>query len=893
MISEIKYNGFTATPSDYECLDGDLAAIVGLVPEDGALKPIAPPQPIFTLAAGQRVVALHETSSFKHYIVQDDANNLYWCNQDGTTLKALNSFDGVEIYQITTIGNTIVALCNDGMHYMLWSSDNQNYTYLGNKIPECPISFGLWGQSQLYSELTDNAGVAYGTFTISYDSLEDDKKVLASQILAKVNKYITEVSINKNRFIYPFFVRYAYRLYDGSLSHHSAPILMLPSTTTNPIVYAPSKTVGSNSATLDIYSIAATLDYLPLISEEQRVNLNNWSDIVKSIDIFISAPIYTYDQSGTECSYRNSMTLSNDFYGRFVPKGGGLDDTLMGSTYQQWQYYNLFHYDYNDDMGIGFDIPEFSTSDINSKIKDCSLFYFLTSIDIADLPTVRADVEIEDGVLGSLIAREPMKDDYQTHDTLVPSFAQVYNSRLNIANIERRLFSGYDTAAQVAYCNGYVWYNYIENTIQADPLLGGTESVILYTSIQGDKTLTVQNTCSTPLNGLYWNYPYLFYPDINAKKVTIYKDAYNHKTLAMEPHTSLNGAVRFSGLYNPNVWDTTYLAPIADENPIISLPNKIYTSEVNNPFFFPLLGINTIGTGEIKGISTAAKALSEGQFGQFPLYAFTTDGVWALEVSAAGSYSAKQPITRDICLSGESITPIDSAVLFATERGIMLLSGSESICISDILDSEEPFNINTLPQCSKLLIDFASLAEANVSYVPFREYITECRMIYDYIQQRIVVINPNYKYAYVYSFESKSWGIIASNLKSAVPAYPEALAMNSSNQLVDLSHSSISEGIPVFFVTRPIKLERDILKTIDTIIQRGYFLKGHVKVALYGSRDLFNWSLIYTSTDHYLRGFRGTPCKYFRIAVIGSLDHNEVVSGCTIQYTPRQINQPR
>ena len=166
-------------------------------------------------------------------------------------------------------------------------------------------------------------------------------------------------------------------------------------------------------------------------------------------------------------------------------------------------------------------------------------------------------------------------------------------------------------------------------------------------------------------------------------------------------------------------------------------------------------------------------------------------------------------------------------------------------------------------------------------------------MIYDYVQQRIVVINPNCQYAYVYSFESKAWGIMPSTLKSTVNPYPDALAMDGNNRLVDISKANTTTGIPIFFVTRPIKIEADILKTIDTIIQRGYFKRGHVKMALYGSRDMFDWFLVSSSTDQYLRGFRGTPYKYFRIAVLGTLDHNESITGATIQYTPRQINQPR
>ena len=60
------------------------------------------------------------------------------------------------------------------------------------------------------------------------------------------------------------------------------------------------------------------------------------------------------------------------------------------------------------------------------------------------------------------------------------------------------------------------------------------------------------------------------------------------------------------------------------------MPNKIYTSEVNNPFYFPVLGINSVGTGKILGISSAAKALSEVSLGSFLFMPLpqTVYGLW-------------------------------------------------------------------------------------------------------------------------------------------------------------------------------------------------------------------------------------------------------------------------
>ena len=96
------------------------------------------------------------------------------------------------------------------------------------------------------------------------------------------------------------------------------------------------------------------------------------------------------------------------------------------------------------------------------------------------------------------------------------------------------------------------------------------------------------------------------------------------------------------------------------------------------------------------------------------------------------------------------------------------------------------------------------------------------------------------------------------------------------------------------FITSPLKLDSpNVLKTITTIIQRGHFQRGDVSTVLYGSRDLYTWHLIWSSKDHYLRGFRGTPYKYFRIAGLARLTDGKSIFGATIQYTQRLLNQPR
>ena len=160
--------------------------------------------------------------------------------------------------------------------------------------------------------------------------------------------------------------------------------------------------------------------------------------------------------------------------------------------------------------------------------------------------------------------------------------------------------------------------------------------------------------------------------------------------------------------------------------------------------------------------------------------------------------------------------------------------------------------------------------------------------------ESVTVTSPEYTYAYVYSLKSKQWGMMFSELASPINSYPEALAMTHGDKLVSFSITDEDAVCKALYVTRPLKLDAvDIHKTISALIQRGHFERGDVGTVLYGSRDLYNWFLVWSSKDHYLRGFRGTPYKYFRIAGVATLTDGKSIFGASVNAEPRLTNNLR
>lgn len=894
MIKELKYNGYTASPSDYECHDGDLSVAINFVPEDGTVKPVFPPV-IDTEATSSTgtCVYIHKSSGHTRYIVRD-GNSFSWYEKE--TSKKLTSIGTVNEYiKVTSVGNTLIFLTENGLVYYLWKGGTTGYLLLGSKIPECPIAFGLQGEVIRTDE-----------FSISFDSIsegsiwnefsDNNKTRITDQVLAKVNKFIAEESTNKGKFIYPFFVRYAYRLYDGSLTMHSSPVLMIASSDLAPQVFWTHIT-GKGSYTdakLRVCAAVHTLDYAVILQSRLDM-LKKWGDIVRSVDIFISKPIYTYDQNGKCTKFANAETY--DSYCVCKHTNQAASTTRFPLRYQRNSFNKLYAFTF-DPTGLTYPsgrlmIPRRSVDAVKEDIRSTSQFYLLESIKIEQLTTTRTKINVEEDYLQSLVTREVMTDDYDSHDTLIPHYSFTYNSRLNLSNICKRLYDEYNAGAMMMHTNGYI-ANF--NGESAD-VVDGTSGVVVYYYIKQDgKDIIVEGeSCAMATHEA--PFIFLFYPNVNAYKAVIVQWNYfpTCHEVQLEQHGFLNGSFYFGGWENP---DSGGNMPSASSpaNRTIELPNKIYTSEVNNPFVFPVLGINTVGAGEIKGICSAAKALSEGQFGQFPLYAFTTEGVWALEVSSTGSYSARQPITRDVCINPDGITQLDNAVLFPTDRGIMLISGSQTQCITDDINSEFPFNALSLPGFSKLhdMLGHDPVSDKCLPTLPFTEFLERCRMIYDYVHQRVIVYAPDVTYAYVYSMKSKQWGMTFSNIASSLNSYPEALAIDNDNNIVNFSKIGSNVSVKGLLLSRPLKLDMpDMLKTIDTIIQRGHFHKGSVQSVLYGSRDLYNWHLVWSSQDHILRGFRGTPYKYFRIACITSFSDDDNIFGASINFTERMANQLR
>ena len=759
--------------------------------------------------------------------------------------------------------------------------------------------------------LADNGSPSYhcaGTVKISkgFDNTVAGKVIEYTAdnyqaVMGATNKFVNEKATEQSRFIYPFFVRYALRLYDGSYARISEPVLMIPNSGYAPLIEF---TEGSNK--LSLYAFIAQLQ-----CDIQNAIDDRWRDIVSGVDIFVSPPAYPYNQGDNfkESEKRFEFAVINATEGVDQIKGTSFGYCCLSGVSQTANYGYAKH-DLAATAKRQFGFGDTATKndwrviriakadDQMEKIQNTASFFLVHSFEFDEFnAAVNKDelddyhtIDIKKGVLSALVNRHSLDDNSLSNATFFNAHLHTYNQRLHLFDYAMRLPAP-DTPAQM---NPIVYRHDTRGTLCQLTVFIKTaqgERIVKTTDVDEDEQPTAM--------------PWFFYPHTGAyKAVLVFKTVegvYNVATLNLKTHPFLNGAYWLAESLDDDMPTDATSTTIEETtvNDTCLYPNAVLLSEVDNPFAFLPSRMVTVGVNRIISMAAAVQALSQGQFGQFPLYAFTSEGVWALEVNSEGAYSAKQPITRDVCTNAKAITQIDNAVLFVAQRGIMCIAGATTECISTEIDNDDRPFAKSLPVMQGIInqtnlnhLDTPRLDMENIDCIPFRDFIDSCRMLYDYPRQRIIVYNPAYQYQYVYSLEEKSWGMMAYTVVDHLNAYPNALALDADDNLVDFS--ACLPAAKTLLVTMPFKLDLpDTHKTVDAVYQRGFFTRNAISQVLYASNDLHHWHYVWSSGNERLTGFRGTPYKFFCLAVTAHLNDYEQLFGFSASFTPRLTNRLR
>jgi len=283
--------------------------------------------------------------------------------------------------------------------------------------------------------------------------------------------------------------------------------------------------------------------------------------------------------------------------------------------------------------------------------------------------------------------------------------------------------------------------------------------------------------------------------------------------------------------------------------------NRVQACELNNPFYFAAENSYRVSNRTIVGFATNAIALSQGQFGEYPLFCFTQEGIWTMNIGQGDILISNiVPLSRHVCNNADSITPIDGGAVFSTSDGLIVISGPDPFEIGESAEGDHESNLTGALMYQTLTNDVNTLAISDyICSTGFRNYFSGAIIGYNHEDNEIILSNSVYNYSWVFSLKHKVWYKISTVYTVFIHDYPETYGyyMDVGNYMkADISQEEEGVCVPAYLETRPIKLSRNQYKKIHRMLMHGRVLQEESSVFsiyLWGSTDGYTWHLLNAS----------------------------------------------
>lgn len=830
----INFIGTSLNKEARASLPGECHRTVNLQRFNQSLTPVKSQSVFATLNGGNRTIAyIHFCNGAQHFISTDGKTVYHEMdltqenNKQAFNRKLYSCNDSIT--SIASINNTLIVNTQSETLYFLHREGK--YTSLGPS-PVMPIIHLREAKIEVSSEAKD-ATMLEGII----DVMDEEQKAYINDyylgtILALRNKIY-----EKKCFFQPVIVRYALQLFDGSHILPSPPILLnninhdklfeeqivrylqLPDRDSTMLPYTVIDAGG--------YGIEYTIE---------SINLNDWSDIIKGIDIFVSneLPILT-DKEISIVSFNTNR--ENERHLKFTLTSP--DIKSIGQTATQE---TLFY--------------RYATISLNEAV--------------INTPTVLENLHKP----GDIIYQPLLVVDNSSFSTYGAGCSYVYNSRLHLADIKRTLYPGFPPQL-------------FSNKINTE-----NENALVYTrtriASEGRATDEVISRSSIA----HFDYklsPLISYPNSQASSIEIvirhngyeYRQTFNLESVGNEDRASYT---------QPNIadidvsqWPCTEITtenfddfPLNSSSVTHEFRNRLMVSEVGNPFFFPTELSFNISNGIITGLAAATCALSQGQYGEFPLYVFTNEGIWGMQVgSNEVCYSRSTPINQEIIDSNAVITPIDSSIIYKSGKNISIINGSKCSVLLPL--TEFPDNDFNAQLASILANNNAPSLDNTMLTTFFKGDIT---VGYRHLSKELIFCNKNEPYSIVLDLASKHLYRLDRSYRNIVVGQNTIYGQCNNIELHDLNQE-IAANTYVCLVSKPIQLAPDTYTRLRQVSWRMQGADSNIKLCITGSHEPYgeNNLLQKASYNGAIKGhipmrIMATPYKYYRIILYGNVASN-------------------
>ncbi|MDR2065729.1 MAG: hypothetical protein LBP85_08505 [Prevotellaceae bacterium] len=695
----------------------------------------------------------------------------------------------------------------------------------------------------------------------SQEDLDSYKAIIAGKY-----KLLTEKK--KKYYAGYVFLSYAFELFDGSITKPTPPRMFLLGDEYNKNMFWIYNINGDDDSFKDIsfdgflnnYHVAvgdlnvaeSKLKVSQIVVSFNENSLNYDKDIIKSIVVYCSKPLSVYDWENLEVEYLH-FVLGRSF-------DGDTDDHPVPNGQTEYVEddsdvtYNGFEGRYNFRMDSDFDteglVPlRFTEAVVNSIVLyRAEKFYVGETRDlirILDLSSIQSNENISVDASGW----------WNTSGEMF-----VYNQRLHLFNYRQEFMNDANNAIS------WAWKNQLETEYHFFGAISSKPNVIIKTEsnyiniLMGNLLVLYEFVDDT----FYIKLPkYIAFPDNRAERIDFYVK-YNGRIYKGSQNLVSSKIMNVAYSVNMNNDDKYCIldcVEVSEEdipttsNTVYYNTNNIIVSELSNPFYFPVSQSYQAG-GSIVQLAVAHEEITSSQVGQFPLYVFTEERIFALEAGSGDVlYGNVAPVSAEVCIN-KNVLQTKLGILFVAASGLKVISGRTIVDISDVVEKNLDRNVRIQQGASPSPYEQALSNSALVmlynrlSAVVFDEYLKESIFGYDINNNEIIISNGKYDYSYVYEINNRIWHKITEVFDMF--SYGIGLTKADAGGKRNVADIRVETGdwADVLVQTRPMKLDSYAFKAIRRMAVRGEI--NPAKGTLFG---------FYSFGSDNLRNYRMTSAK--------------------------------
>jgi hypothetical protein len=728
--------------------------------KQGGLRPVGAKEELYPYA-GYETIYIHRQDVFENWIGYDEATGKIQHYNPATlgVVQEIATITG-EIYEIRTLKNFLLLTTSEGLLTYLFQDDKYNVVSVFGKEGLLSTSFeGINGSGDFAEQGGDSADSLLAAYTKAIDEKSEDGQLMGA-----------------------IAFRVAYKLFDGSFILHTIPDIYQISNYELKIqgfsfVENPYRWVFSGA-----YGIRAVFDF----NENGATGVfDSLKTIVTSVAIFASpvTDFYKIDEdtitedilpdSGEEVNFKDIGEVSEKFKNIADQPAWYLLDEVSMDLFTQTATPGEYTAEKDlDTEGYYKNYASRKTLPIDNYTHHQNTgeatYIYNDRLILGATRQILADPYIR-----SLKPYQPKIVNYLTGTSVVYTFnntTDIYEGKVIV-----KASTSNGEKAMIKNISLNVYKNPSDYTMKAvffDPIVGyyDDRSTFLQVLIKiNDKYYSIFEKnleSSTYSNFSVYNSPY-FDPKLTEKISSISSSDYSRNFR----HLQIT--------FDVDLLTTPITIPSEDN--AVSDENNGKVSEVSNPLQFNITNNFQVGEGKILAYGTNTDPISDSQFGQYPIYAFTTHGIYALQIGLGDVFIPRiDPVSGEVILNKDSKADVSFGTVYATLEGLKLISGRKVVEISETVEGIPTPEI----QKNARYQFFTSLEQtADVSpyidTVPLKEYLSNAIIGYNKSidNEEIVVSNKDYEYSYIFDLKHKRWFKTSQVYERFINYYPQLYGM--------------------------------------------------------------------------------------------------------------------